>query len=153
MISLLFICSGNICRSPALAAYFEHLADEKEVGDRFYVESAGITPVFEGQNPDMRMQAVMRERGIMMENQAKCIEVSDFDRFDMILVATQEILEYLQTLAPTAEEKKKLYLATHFSQIYRDRDIPDPYYGHETQFAKVLDIIEDSCQGLLQNLP
>ena len=141
MISVLFVCAGNICRSPALQACFEKRASEEE----FYVDSCGISSSFLGADPDRRMQEVANKRGIILKHKAKVFQDSYIDQFDYIIVATHEICEYLNRTFP---KSGKIFLATEFSSHYNGKDIPDPYYDKAKGFEVVFDYVEDCAAGL-----
>ena len=149
MNSILFVCVGNICRSPALKGVLEHLLKKKDIAA--YVESCGLQATFLGNSPDRRMQDVAEKHGVALENKAKIFEMSYFDQFDAIFCVTEEVLNAVQHMAHTSVHRQKVYLATHFSKLYKDEPIPDPYYNGDEGFKYVWSIIEDSCQGILDH--
>lgn len=152
MTSVLFVCLGNICRSPAAEAILRHqAANEKETQD-LYVRSCGLGSWHTGQMPDARMREVAKRRGIIMSSRAQQFQSDFFDRFDYILVADHEVLNVLYQYASTPKHKAKLHLLTAFSSSYKNQEIPDPYYGSEASFELVLDMLEDSCEGLLEHI-
>lgn len=150
MINLLFVCIGNICRSPALKGMMEHLLNEK--GIKGYVESCGLYATFLGKSPDRRMQEGGVKRGIILENRAKIFESSYFDQFDAIFCVTNDVLKTVQAMAHTQDHQKKIHLATAFSEKFQGEEIPDPYFRGEKGFEHVWEMIEDSCQGILKSL-
>lgn len=150
MPSLLFVCLGNICRSPALKGVMEHLLEEK--GIEGYVESCGLHTTFLGNPPDRRMQEVAQKHGITLENRAKIFEASYFDQFDAIFCVTHDVLKAVQAMAHTKEHQQKIYLATHFSEKFKGEEIPDPYFGGEKGFENLWEMVEESCQGILKSL-
>ena len=143
MKSILFVCMGNICRSPALQATLETLSDE------FHVESCGMGSWFLGEEADKRMRHAAHSRVIEINHKAQIFQQSFFEIFDYIFAVDQNILDELQSMAPN---KSKIYLATHFSEKYKDQDIPDPYYLGNAGFEHVMDMIEDSCKGILNHI-
>lgn len=143
---LLFVCMGNICRSPCAEAIFQHLSDEH------YAESAGTGGWFVGQPPDQRMAAAAACRGYHLSGHARQFDLSDFDRFDLILAIDRPVLRALRTLARTEEEEKKIQLLCDYSHLYKGRDVPDPYYGGEAGFQEVVDILEETCHALLDRV-
>lgn len=148
MISILFVCSGNICRSPALAACLQKLVVENQLSDRVFIDSCATTPSFLGAPADPRMVAAAHKRGIHIEHKAKIFEEVYFKVFDLIFAADQEILKVLQSRAPDFA-KTKLHLATEYSQAYKGKDLPDPYFDGEAGFELVLDMSQEISQTIL----
>jgi protein-tyrosine phosphatase len=149
MASVLFVCLGNICRSPAAEAIFRNLVEEKGFLADINVDSCGMGGWHTGHLPDERMREVAQVRGIILSGRAKQFDRSFFDSFDYILAADKEILKDLFHEAQTPEYRAKIHLITDFSTSYKGQDIPDPYYYREAAFEMVLDMLEDSCKGLL----
>lgn len=149
--SVLFVCMGNICRSPAGEAILRHLAAQN-ADLKIDVESCGIGDWHIGQPPDPRIQEAANNRGIYLESRAQVFQKSYFDRFDYILVADKEIIKFLYRYAKTPEHKAKILLMTAFSSLYQGQEIPDPYYIAGGAFDLVLDMLEDSCHGLLRRI-
>lgn len=145
--SILFVCLGNICRSPAAEGVLRHLA-EKE-GVKVHIESCGLGDWHKGSLPDARMREATKNRGIILTSRAQKIEPEFFDRFDLIFVADHKVLNELYKYATTPEYKAKMHFITHFSPSFHDQEVPDPYYQGEAGFEHVLDMLEDSCQGIL----
>ena len=142
--SILFVCTGNICRSPTAEAVLRHLAREKSLELR--IESAGLGDWHVGDPPDERAQHHAKNRGYDLSAQrARQVRAEDFERFDMILAMDRGHLRALQKLAP-AHHHAKIRL------FVEGRDVPDPYYGGPDGFEKVLDLVEAHCQRLLQEL-
>jgi protein-tyrosine phosphatase len=152
MISILFVCAGNICRSPALVGAFQKLLLEKACEGKVYVDSCATTSWFLGSQPDSRMSATAEKRGVLLEHKAKLFEEPFFQMFDFILAADTEVLKTLHSLAKTEGEREKIYLATMFSQKYPKQDIPDPYHGDAQLFEKVMDMAQDVAEGLFNHL-
>ena len=149
-IKILFVCLGNICRSPALEASFKKIVKDHDLSDRFFIDSAAINTSFLGCEADLRMREAAKKRGVEVQTVAKLFEEDFFQKFDLIFVATTEILDYLKDLAKNTSERKKVHLATEFSGKYLHLDIPDPYYQKEHAFDLVMDISEDACQGIFE---
>ena len=142
--SILFVCTGNICRSPTAEAVLRHLAREKSLELR--IESAGLGDWHVGDPPDERAQHHAKNRGYDLSAQrARQVRGEDFERFDMILAMDRGPLHALQKLAP-AHHHAKIRL------FVEGRDVPDPYYGGPDGFEKVLDLVEARCRRLLQEL-
>ena len=145
---ILFVCLGNICRSPAAEGVLQHLAKELD----FHVESCGLGDWHEGQLPDPRMRAAALERGIPLTSRAQAIHPDHFDRFDLILAADHSVVHELQKHASKPEQKAKIHLMTKFSPIYKDQEVPDPFYENQAAFELVMDMVQDCCEGLISEL-
>lgn len=148
---ILFVCMGNICRSPAAEGIMKHLA-ALDPHVQLHVESCGIGDWHIGRPPDWRMQQASKARGIALTSQAQQFQKDFFDQFDYILAADQEVLRFLYYYATTPQEKAKIAMMTAFSANYSGQEIPDPYYQSDGAFDLVLDMLEDACQGLLKHL-
>tara|TARA_B100001057_G_scaffold91596_1_gene87904 strand:+ start:8425 stop:8898 length:474 start_codon:yes stop_codon:yes gene_type:complete len=151
---LLFVCLGNICRSPAAEGVFIHLLNERGLNDRFLVDSAGTGGWHVGNPADRRMQAAASRRGIQLPSRARQISLDDLSTFDLVLTMDDDNLMAVQALAKeagsraTASIKPMLSYARNFSET----EVPDPYYGGDTGFEHVLDLLEDACSNLLDEL-
>lgn len=151
MTSVLFVCLGNICRSPAAEGILKNML-QKEPELNVKVKSCGTGDWHVGQLPDIRMRDVAKLRGLTLTSRAQAFKKEFFDEFDYILVVDRTVLHDLQHLAKDPKHKAKVHLMTEFSPSYKGEDIPDPYYGHDADFHHVLDLLEDSCEGLIQHL-
>lgn len=141
---------GNICRSPSAEGVFRHLVDEAGLSDVVGVDSAGTHDFHIGEAPDARAQASARKRGYDISHcVARQITQEDFREFDLILAMDWENLSALQQRCPRAYHHK-LMLLMRFANEFEEATIPDPYYGGVDGFGKVLDYIEDACQGVLE---
>jgi len=152
MSSILFVCLGNICRSPAAEGVCRHLADNLFNYSELVVASAGLGDWHEGQLPDPRMRAAAKERGISLTTRAQQFELKFFEEFDYILCADHSIVNELYQFAESSSHKAKIHLITLHSRGYLNQEIPDPYYGNQADFNLVLDMCEDACEGLLEHL-
>jgi protein-tyrosine phosphatase len=150
MVAVLFVCLGNICRSPAAEGILKQLATQEKIP--LHVESRGLGDWHLGQLPDVRMREAAGNRGVLLASRAKKIDMSDFDNFDYILVADQKILTELYRHAHNPEHKAKIHLMTHYSPCYKEQPVPDPYYEGDAGFEHVLNMLEDSCQGLISHI-
>jgi len=150
MITILFVCLGNICRSPAAEGILRHLAQKEQRDFDLHIESCGLGDWHTGMLPDERMRDAAKSRGVILSSRAQKFQVKFFDQFDFILVADNKILNELYRYAKTPDQKAKIHLITRFSSCYRDQEVPDPYYEGEAGFEHVLNMVEDSCEGLLE---
>ncbi len=150
MHKVLFVCTGNICRSPTAHGVFQHLVNEMGLSDTILVDSAGTHHYHVGEAPDARSQLAARKRGYNLSKLvARQITPDDFHNFDLILAMDWENMLILQQKCPK-EYRYKLMLLMRFSNDYEEATVPDPYYGGTDGFNKVLDYIEDACQGVLE---
>lgn len=145
---ILFICLGNICRSPMAEGVFRHVVDSRGDADRFLIDSAGVGGWHVGDPPDTRARAAARGRGIDISAQrARRIVGDDFERFDAIIAMDDDNLATLLRLAPE-QHRSKVRLFLEFAPDVGRRDVPDPYYGGADGFEHVLDLIEAASGGL-----
>lgn len=152
MKSILFVCLGNICRSPAAEGILRHMIAQDFADSGIHIESCGLGDWHTGKLPDDRMREAAKNRGFILTSRAQKVHPSFFERFDLILAADHKVMNELYRYAKSPEVKAKIHLITHFSNNYHDQEIPDPYYGGEAGFEHVLDIIEDSCEGLIEHM-
>jgi protein-tyrosine phosphatase len=152
MPSILFVCLGNICRSPAAQGVFEHMLGEKKYPFQVQVGSCGLGDWHEGHLPDERMRHTAEARGVVLSSRAKSFEPRFFEEFDYILPVDKKVMYQLHLFAKTPEDRAKIHLLTRFSKVYKDQDIPDPYYCGQIHFETAMDMIEDACVGLLEHL-
>ncbi len=151
--NLLFVCLGNICRSPAAQAVMQHLVDERGLSDRFYIDSAGIGGWHIGDLPDKRMRVHARPRGYELTHRARKAQASDFDDFDLIVGMDAANVDDLHLLAPTIEQQDKVVMMGDYIRRFPHYDhVPDPYYEGSEGFELVLDLLEDSCDSLLDQI-
>ncbi len=153
---VLFVCLGNICRSPAAEGVFLHLLAREGLEDGFVVDSAGTGGWHVGKPADPRMRAAAARRGIDLPSRARQLEPADLLRFDHILTMDAENLEAVRALARRLGTREGTMasiapLVRHCRNL-SSPDVPDPYYGGEAGFEHVLDLLEDACEGLLQDL-
>lgn len=151
-ISILFVCMGNICRSPTAQGVFESLLTESELAERVYVDSAGTHAYHVGEQPDPRATQAAAKRGIDLSRQrARRVQASDFTRFDYVLAMDSSNLDDLLSICP-GEHQQKVRLFLEFTDRSGPRDVPDPYYGGGQGFERVLDLVEEGAQGLLEDI-
>lgn len=150
---ILFVCLGNICRSPAAQGVMQALVDEAGLSDRFELDSAGTYSGHKGQLPDNRMRIHARRRGYELTHRSRPVTESDFDRFDIIVAMDASNLSDLRRMAPTVEAERKIVEMISYCRHPGGYDyVPDPYYERSEGFELVLDLLQDACQGLLDSL-
>jgi low molecular weight protein-tyrosine phosphatase len=145
---ILFVCLGNICRSPTAEGVMRRLVEEQGLSDEIEIDSAGTGGWHVGAPPDARATEAARRRGTTLEGAARRFDPrTDFDRFDLILAMDAENKRDLLALAPddAARAKVRMFLPG-------DRDVPDPYYGGDDGFERVLDLVEEASASLLREL-
>jgi protein-tyrosine phosphatase len=149
---LLFVCLGNICRSPTAEGTMRTLVREAGLEDRIELDSAGTGSWHVGSAPDERATAAAAGRGVVLEGAARRVRLEDFDDFDLILAMDSANLSDLRALAPDGEGRAKVRLLREFDPVSDgtdDLDVPDPYYGDGDGFERVLDLVHAACAGLL----
>lgn len=152
MTKVLFICMGNICRSPSAEGVFRHLINDAGLSRLIGVDSAGTHDYHVGEAPDARAQAAARKRGYDISHQrARQVTSQDFQDYDLVLAMDWENLTALKQVCPRAYQHK-LRLLMSFANEHEEATVPDPYYGGPEGFGKTLDYIEDACQGMLDFL-
>jgi protein-tyrosine phosphatase len=149
---ILFVCLGNICRSPMAEGVFRRVAEEEGLIDRFEIDSAGLGDWHIGQAPDHRAQKAARSRGVDISDQsARQVVDQDFDRFDLLLVMDRSNYAELKARAPH-EARAKIRPFLDFAPHVGTRDVPDPFFGGAEGFDRALDLIEAAARGLLASL-
>lgn len=149
-IRLLFVCLGNICRSPAAETVFAKLASHSKLGVE--VDSAGISSWHKGEKADRRMRDAAQRRGYQITSISRPVVKSDFSQFDLIVAMDNENFRDLMSIASTDEERNKIVRMADFFVKYRYDHIPDPYYRDADDFNLVIDLLEDASQGLIAHL-
>jgi protein-tyrosine phosphatase len=151
MTRVLFVCMGNICRSPTAEAVVREFAGRR-ADLALEVDSAGTHGYHAGDAPDERSIAAARRRGFELSAlRARVVEAADFERFDLVLAMDSVVLERLRVLAPRRHHER-IALFLDFAPGLGRRDVPDPYYGGESGFEEVLDLVEEGARGLLHAL-
>ena len=149
---VLFVCTGNICRSPTAAGVFRKLVADAGLADLIEADSAGTHGYHTGEAPDERSQAAAAARGYdLAAMRARRIARDDFHRFDLIIALDRDHLEILSRLAPPSSGHK-LCMLMEFARRSAGDEVPDPYYGDPRGFELVLDLVEDAAEGLLDRL-
>ena len=149
--SVLFVCMGNICRSPTAEGVFRHVVAEAGRSDEFEIDSAGTHAYHVGEQPDRRSMAAAARRGISLDGiRARRVAVEDYDRFDHIIAMDEDNLARLQDGAPEGS-RAQIRLFLEFTDSV-ENEVPDPYYGGAAGFERVLDLVEAASRGLLGTL-
>lgn len=151
MTRVLFVCLGNICRSPAAEGVFRHLVAQAGLTDRFTIDSAGTGAWHVGEPADARMRAAAERRGIVLTSVARRVMAGDYQRFDYIFAMDATNLEALLARAP-ARHAASIRLFRDFDPDAPGQDVPDPYYGDAGGFDEVLDIVTRTGRVLLDRL-
>lgn len=152
-VRVLFVCLGNICRSPAAEGVFRAILRENCAESRYVVDSAGTGGYHVGQLPDKRMRIHARSRGLELTHRCRQVSVDDFADFDLIIGMDASNLANLRRLAPSVEAARKVCgMASFFSGGACYDHVPDPYYEGAEGFELVLDLLQDGCQNLFNRL-
>ncbi|MDD4145273.1 MAG: low molecular weight phosphotyrosine protein phosphatase [Prolixibacteraceae bacterium] len=150
---ILFVCLGNICRSPSAEAVFKGSAKKRGMESQFVIDSAGTSGWHVGETSDKRMQKHAVKRGYSLDSVSRQFDPDvDFDRFDIIIGMDDENIIALKRMARDMDDLKKIHKMTDFSKEWNYSEVPDPYYGGDEGFELVLDLLEDACSGLLDSL-
>ncbi len=149
---ILFVCLGNIIRSPLAEEILRQLNRSNPLPYSFEVKSCGLGDWHDGQLPDKRMRTVAKERGYVLKSRAQAFHPEFFDEFDMVFAADHAVLEELKSRTDSQEPLQKLYLMTEFSKAHQGQDVPDPYYYDRVTFERAYDMIENSCIGIMSYL-
>lgn len=150
---ILFVCLGNICRSSSAEGVMMHLVEEAGLEEQFVIDSAGILSYHQGELPDPRMRAHAIRRGYNLTHRSRPVRTSDFYDFDLIIGMDDRNIEDLKERAPSVETERKIRRMTDYCTRFTHADyVPDPYYGGAEGFEYVLDLLEDACAGLLEEL-
>lgn len=151
-VSVLFVCMGNICRSPTAEAVFRHLVEKEGLEDVIHIDSAGTHDYHIGESPDTRTQRAAKQRGYDMSGlRGRQAEEADFSRFDYVLAMDEANLSNLRSLRPH-DAQSHLGLFLEFAEKHTAHEVPDPYFGGADGFEHVLDLVEDASQGLLKHI-
>jgi protein-tyrosine phosphatase len=150
--SVLFVCLGNICRSPLAEGVFRHLARERDVESAYEIDSAGTGAWHAGEPPDRRAAEVARLRGVRLECVARQVSRDDFGRFDRIVAMDRDNLSQLESLQRRHGGRARLHLLRDFDPDPGDGEVPDPYYGGPDGFADVYEMVLRASEALLDHL-
>jgi protein-tyrosine phosphatase len=152
VIKVLFVCMGNICRSPTAEGVFTHQVEKAGLKHEISVDSAGTHSYHIGEPPDSRSQQAARKRNIDMSNlRARRVEIADFTKFDYIVAMDRYNYQCLKEICPKSQEHK-LRMFLDFAPNSNTKEVPDPYYGGSNGFELVLDLVEQAGLGLLDHI-
>ena len=149
---ILFVCMGNICRSPAGEGVLRHKLKDAGLDSAVSVDSAGTINFHAGKPPDSRMRAAARNRGIELVHHARQVTAEDLQKFDLVLVADRENLRDVMELPGAEKAASKIRLFCEFCSAHDEPEVPDPYYGGPAGFELVLDLLEDGCDGIVRRI-
>ncbi len=152
MVKVLFVCMGNICRSPTAHGVFVKILEDQSLTSVVQVDSAGTHAYHIGKGADERSQLAASRRGVDLSAlRARQVKPADFHEFDYVLAMDDDNLQHLEMICPV-EQRKKLQLFMTFAPQMKKREVPDPYYGGGSGFEQVLDLVEAAAEGLLQDI-
>jgi protein-tyrosine phosphatase len=149
---LLFVCLGNICRSPAAEGVMRQLVEQAGLTDRIRIDSAGTANWHTGKPADQRMREAAAERGYDLASLARQVAPSDFQTFDLILTMDNQNMHDLGQFDPARQHEAKARLFCEFCTQHKETQVPDPYYGGYAGFHHVIDLLEDGCRNLLRHI-
>lgn len=150
--AVLFVCLGNICRSPLAEGIFLHLVHEAGLTDRFEVDSAGTGAWHVGERPDARAAMVASQHGVHLDSRARQITSDDLQRFDYVIAMDHENLRNIERLADATAPHAEVHLLREYDKSGEGDEVPDPYYGGASGFETVYEMVHRSCQNLLNRL-
>jgi protein-tyrosine phosphatase len=152
VVKILFVCMGNICRSPAAEGALKSLIKQHNLQDKLYCESAGTSAYHVGQPADERMRIHAKKRGLLLDSKAQQFKYEHFQIFDYIITMDKVNYKNVLRLDPEGQYSKKVIPMSHLCHTITIDEVPDPYYGGDVGFEQVLDIVHDGCLGLLDRL-
>ena len=155
-VSVVFVCMGNICRSPTAEGVFRYVVTQEQLSDRIKIDSAGTHAYHIGESPDPRSQSTAKNRGVDLSSQrARKIAIKDFTEFDYVIAMDRSNHEILKRLSISVEDgvpKSKLHLFMEFANNSEFDEVPDPYYGGGNGFERVFDMVKAASEGLLEHI-
>lgn len=147
---VLFVCLGNICRSPAAEIIFRQQVRDAERTEDFLIDSAGTIGLHQGAPPDSRMGAALKRKGFSVSGQSRQIRTADLENFDLIFTMDEANFSDVRKLAPGFSQKIRPFVG--YCRNHTDLRVPDPYYGGQRGFDHVIALLEDGCAGILESL-
>ena len=152
MTSILFVCLGNICRSPMAEGIFFKILEREDQKADFEIDSAGLLDYHQGDLPDSRMRFHASERGYLLTHRSRPVTKTDLEYFDMIIGMDNQNIIGLEQLTTSKLQLSKIHLMTDYCKKKNVTEIPDPYYSGDKGFEYVIDLLEDACEGLYLEL-
>lgn len=152
MVKVLFVCLGNICRSPSAEGVMKKIVEQENMENDIYVDSAGTGAWHVGEPADGRMKRHAIKRGYNLTSVARQFEKEDFEKFDYIVAMDKQNFRDIISKDPATKYRSKVSMMTDYCRTTNVDEVPDPYYGGPQGFERVLDILEDACQGLLEKI-
>lgn len=152
MKKILFVCMGNICRSPVAEGIFKKIVLSAGLEKDFFIDSAGTIAYHSGERADVRMRKHAAKRGYMLDSISRQLQKKDLAEFDYIVAMDGQNYRDILLMDREAQLKGRLVMMTEFSEQYAGKDVPDPYYGGSSGFELVLDMVEESAKGLLRKI-
>ena len=153
MVRVLFVCMGNICRSPVAEGVFRRMLEGAGLTEKVYVDSAGTHSYHAGAPPDGRSQATAMRRGVDLRDiRARKVTVADFAEFDYVLAMDRDNFEHMLASCEEPELRRRIQLFMDYAPHLPEREVPDPYYGGPHGFERVMDLIEEAAEGLLLSI-
>ncbi|KAI9134839.1 low molecular weight protein-tyrosine-phosphatase [Acaryochloris sp. CCMEE 5410] len=149
---LLFVCLGNICRSPSAEGIMNHLLQQEQLTHQYQCDSAGTSSYHIGASPDRRMAAAGLRQDIVLTGNSRQVQPEDFADFDLILAMDRQNYRDLVAMNPDEQYADKIQMMCDFCSNFADKEVPDPYYGGPSGFDYVIDLLLDACSGLLDHL-
>lgn len=150
---ILFVCLGNICRSPAAEGIFQHLLVTHGLQKMISCDSAGILGYHEGEGAYYKMKKIALQRGYELTSISRPVRPgTDFNEFDLVIGMDDQNIKDLMRLAPAGQHKEKIRKMTDYCKSRKYTSVPDPYYGDTMDYELVIDILEDACEGLLREI-
>lgn len=150
--SVLFVCLGNICRSPLAEGVFRHMVDAAGLSERFDIDSAGTGAWHVGERPDARAAMVAEQHGVSLECRARQLTEGDLQRFDYVIAMDRDNLENIRRMAGATGSEAEVLLLRDFDPEGEGDEVPDPYYGGASGFETVYEMVQRSCANLLERL-
>ena len=148
-VKVLFVCLGNICRSPLAEGLFRKKVESRGWSDYFHIDSSGTGDYHIGELPDPRMRATARDNGLMLESRARQLIAEDLERFDYIIPMDDSNRSHIHSMDPEGNFREKIILMRYFDKNEFEADVPDPYFGDEDGFQRVYDMLDDVTENFL----